>query len=85
MVSTSVDSEYMVIELIRKRIETCGKTRYRISQETGVSEAQLCRVMQGKTITIETAEVLLRYFGFEVVQKKSKARKRQVKNGKRNK
>ena len=29
----------MIIETIRKHIERCGKTRYRIAQETGVAEA----------------------------------------------
>jgi hypothetical protein len=59
----------MIIEKIREHIEKCDKTRYRISQESGVSEAQLCRLMQGKTITAETADVLLKYFGFELVRK----------------
>jgi hypothetical protein len=61
---------YMIIETIRKHIDTCGKTRYRICQESGVSEAQLCRIMQGKTCTVETADTLLRYFGLEIVCKK---------------
>jgi len=60
----------MIIETIRKHIETCGKTRYRICKESGVSEAQLCRLMKGKTVTAETAEVLLQYFGLEIVSKK---------------
>jgi hypothetical protein len=61
---------YMIIETIRKRIETSGKTRYRICQESGVSEAQLCRLMQGKTVTVETADVLLKYFGLTIADKK---------------
>ena len=67
----------MIIETIRKHIESCGKTRYRIAQETGVAEAQLCRIMQGKTCTVETADVLLKYFGLTIAKakrtKKSKA------------
>ncbi len=63
----------MIIETIRKHIKSCGKTRYRISKETGVAEAQLCRIMQGKTCTVETADVLLKYFGLELVSKKKKA------------
>jgi hypothetical protein len=60
----------MIIETIRKHIKGCGKTRYRISKETGVAEAQLCRIMQGKTCTVETADILLKYFGLELVAKK---------------
>jgi hypothetical protein len=65
----------MIIETIRKHIKTCGKTRYRISKETGVGEDQLCRIMQGKTCTVETADILLKYFGLIITQKgKRKAR-----------
>ena len=64
----------MIIEIIRKNIEKSGKTRYRISKETGVAEAQLCRIMQGKTCTVETADVLLKYFGIELVAKREKKR-----------
>ena len=63
----------MIIEKIRKQIESCskrGKTRYRISKDTGVGEDQLCRIMQGKTCTLETAERLLKYFGLTVTKKK---------------
>lgn len=65
----------MIIETIRKCIETCGKTRYRICQESGVSEAQLCRIMKGKTCTVETADILLKYFGLAIVKKHKPKRK----------
>ena len=66
----------MIIEAIREHIKTCGKTRYRISQDTGVSEAQLCRIMQGKTCTVETADILLRYFGLTITGKRRKKKSR---------
>ena len=59
----------MIIEAIRKRIKACGKTRYRIAKDTGVGEDQLCRIMQGKTCTVETADVLLKYFGLTISKK----------------
>lgn len=62
----------MIIEIIRKHIEMSGKTRYRISKETGVAEAQLCRIMQGKTCTVETADILLKYFGLTISKKKTR-------------
>ena len=64
----------MIIETIRKHIEQCGKTRYRIAKETGVGEDQLCRIMQGRTCTIETADVLFKYFGLTVTKKGKKKR-----------
>lgn len=60
----------MIIEAIRKQIKTCGKTRYRIAKDTGVGEDQLCRIMQGKTCSVETADTLLKYFGIELKPKK---------------
>lgn len=59
----------MIIEIIRRQINKCGKTRYRISKETGVGEDQLCRIMQGKTCTVETADILLKYFGLTIAKK----------------
>lgn len=67
----------MIIETIRKEIEKSGekgKTRYRIAQETGVGEDQLCRIMQGRTCTVETADILLKYFGLTIAKRKRKAR-----------
>jgi plasmid maintenance system antidote protein VapI len=61
----------MIVDIIRKEIDRSKKTRYRIAQESGVSEAQLCRLMKGKTITCETADILLKYFGY-IVKKKGK-------------
>lgn len=67
----------MIIETIRKYIKTCGKTRYRISKETGVGEYQLCRIVnKGKkrkgSCSIETADILCKYLELELTPKKSK-------------
>jgi len=59
----------MLIELLKRRIKTCGKSRYRISQDTGIEQSVLCRLMQGGSCKVETADTLLKYFGFVVVKK----------------
>jgi plasmid maintenance system antidote protein VapI len=64
----------MIIETIKKQIEKNGLSRYRIWQDTGVDQATLSRLMQGKTITAETADILCKYFGLELKSKKKKAR-----------
>jgi hypothetical protein len=64
----------MLIELIRKQIRTCGKSRYEISQATGVEQAVLCKIMQGGSCKAKTVEILLKYFGFEIIRKKGKKR-----------
>ena len=62
-----------IAETIRIEIRKSKKTRYKIANETGVSEVQLCRLMQGKTLTAETLGILLDHFGFEL---KKKARRK---------
>jgi hypothetical protein len=62
----------MLIEEIRKQIKTCGKTRYQISQDTGIEQSALCRIMQGKTCTLEMADKLLKYFGVELKKRGKK-------------
>jgi len=62
----------MIVETIRIHIKACGKTRYRISQDTGVDEATLCRIAAGRTCSTETADILCEYFGLKLVQKKQK-------------
>lgn len=64
-----------MIAIILKEIETCGKTRYRIAQSTGVSEAQLHRLVSGGSLKAETAGTLLQYFGYEVRKKKGRGKK----------
>ena len=62
----------MIIELIRDRISTCGKSRHVISQKTGIDKAALCRIMQGGSCKVETADILFEYFGLKVVEKKQR-------------
>ena len=65
----------MIIQILQKQIEKSRLTRYKISQNTGVDQATLSRLMQGKTITVETADILCRYLGLELKPKKSKKKK----------
>ncbi len=60
----------MILELLRGKIETCGKSRYQICNETRIDKATLCRIMQGKSCKVETADRLFEYFGLEVVESK---------------
>jgi transcriptional regulator with XRE-family HTH domain len=54
----------MLSEAIRQAIETCGKTRYQISQETGIDQATLSRFMSGKgDPKLSTLDLLLPAIG----------------------
>jgi len=65
----------MIVETIRKHVTACGSSRYRISLDTGVDEATLCRIVAGKACSTETADILLKYFGL-TISKKGKKRGR---------
>ncbi len=60
----------MIIEKMRKQIKTCGKSRYQISKDTGIEQAVLCRIMQGGSCKVETADKLLDYFDLTITKKK---------------
>lgn len=66
----------MIVETIREHIETCGKSRYRISVDTGVDEATLCRIVAGKACSTETADVLLKYFGLTIAEAKQREKRK---------
>ena len=66
----------MIIEMLRKRIKTSGKSLNQINRETGIDTAALCRIMQGGSCKAETADILFKYFGIELVEKKSKKKAR---------
>lgn len=57
-------------EMIRNEIQGSSKTRYQIAKESGISETQLSRLMQGRTLTAETLGVLLDFFGFKLIKGK---------------
>ena len=61
----------MILETIRKHIRTCGKSRYKISKNTGIDQAVLCRIMQGGSCKAETIDILLNYFGLRIVEQKA--------------
>ncbi len=63
-----------ILKLLRTEIERCGESRYWLSQQTGVSQEQLCRLMQGGGLSVETAGKLLVFFGYEI-RKVRKGRK----------
>lgn len=58
-------------EVLRNKIETSGKSRYAISQATGIGENMLSRLMAGKTVSLATAERLADYFGLVLTDSKN--------------
>jgi DNA-binding Xre family transcriptional regulator len=64
----------MIVKSIGKAIETCGKTRYQISKEIGIDQAILCRIVNGGSCGMKTADKLCEYLELELGPRKTKGR-----------
>jgi DNA transposition AAA+ family ATPase len=68
--------QYKLSEQIRRAIDTCGKTRYQISQDTGIDQATLCRFMGGNGgLSIPILDRLGEYLGLRIVANKPRKQK----------
>lgn len=61
-----------IAEQVRYLLIHGGKTRYRISKETGIDGAALCRIVQGGDCTVNTAQKVFDLFGYEITRKKGR-------------
>jgi len=65
-----------LLDEIRNVIRTSGKTRYRLWKETGISQAQLCKLIQGERgLSIEALERLADALGVEIVVRRKRGQK----------
>jgi len=66
-----------VLDEIRRAIEQSGVSRYRISQETGIDQGQLSKLMAGEAgLSIASLERLADYLDLELVIRPKSGRKR---------
>ena len=66
-----------IYDAIRKAIAEGGKTRYRLWQETGISQAQLCEFLHGRRgMSIENLETLADELGLEIVIRPKRRRRK---------
>lgn len=60
-----------VSDQLKDAILNCGQTRYRIAQETGVTEATLSKFIHGHHgLSLETVDILGAYLGLQLVVSK---------------
>lgn len=59
-----------ILKRITKAIEKSGKSRYRISKDTKINQAVLCRIVNDGSCSIETVDTLCEYLGLELRDKK---------------
>jgi len=56
-----------VTDTIRRAVQECGETRYRISKETGIPQATLSRLVSGeREPSGALIDTLAAYFGLEL-------------------
>lgn len=71
-----------VYDDIRSAIDASGKSRYRLWQETGISQGQLSQFMAGtKGLSVEALEKLAECLELEIVAKPVKRTKTKRKDG----
>jgi transcriptional regulator with XRE-family HTH domain len=69
-----------IFDTIRKAIEASDKTRYRLSKETGIDQAQLSRLMSGKEgVSVENLERLAEALDLEIIIRSKTAARKQRK------
>jgi transcriptional regulator with XRE-family HTH domain len=64
----------MIMRTIRQAIEKCGKSRYQISMESGIDQATLSRIANGRNCGMEVADKLCEYLGLELRPRRAKGR-----------
>ena len=62
-----------VEQLLRDEILKSGISRYRISKDIDITQARLCRFMQGGGLYAKNAQKLWQYFGYRLVKQKARA------------
>ena len=71
-----------VYDDLREAINASGKTRYRLWQETGLSQAHLSQFMAGtKGLSVEAIEKLAQCLDLEIVARPAKRTKAKSKDG----
>ena len=73
-----------LLNQVRNEINKCGKSRYVISKETGISEATLSLFVNGERgMGHEMLEKLTEYLGLEIIVRPKKKRKGRRSHGKK--
>ncbi len=60
------------MDKLAEAIEKSGKSRYQIYKDTGIDQSVLHKIVNGGGCSVQTLEILCKYLGLELVQKKRK-------------
>lgn len=68
--------QHWLTDEIREAVANCGESRYRISVNTGLSEATLSRFMSGtRGLSMDSLDALCAYLGLHICSEQRKKRK----------
>lgn len=63
-------------DAIRDAMARSSKTRYRLWQETGISQAQLCEFFHGRRgMSLDNLELLAEALGLEIIVRRARRKK----------
>jgi hypothetical protein len=63
----------MIYKILYDEFRATTESRYSIAKKTGVPEPVLCRLYNLQAgCSVQSAEALLNYFGYEIVKRKAK-------------
>jgi len=66
----------VIYDAVRNAIAKSGKTRYRLWQETGISQAQLCEFLHARRgMSMERLETLAEALGLQIIVRPAKRKK----------
>jgi transcriptional regulator with XRE-family HTH domain len=66
-----------LLDRLRKEIVSSPKTRYRLSEETGITQGHLSHFVKGeKGVSFETFELLADHLGLEIIVRRKRRKGR---------
>jgi plasmid maintenance system antidote protein VapI len=67
----------IILETLRRALETTDESRYSIARGSGVDASQLCRLVSGERgLSIEAAETLADYLDLEIIIRPKRGRRK---------
>jgi predicted transcriptional regulator len=64
--------EKTILDILKHELETCGLSRFEISRQTGIDQTSLFRIFHGGSCKVETADILLKFFGYDVKRREKR-------------
>ncbi len=64
--------ENRIIKILRAEVKASSESLNQIGRNTKVDPAAICRMMHGGSLRADSADALLKYFGYDITRKKGR-------------